>query len=85
MLKDTQRMTGTVKWYNEKKGFGFITLDSDGKDIFLHHTALQQNEDNNITSGDSLTFTIKSQKKGLAAIEVARLEEVVQSRISKKK
>ncbi len=84
MLKETQRMTGTVKWYNEKKGFGFITLDSDGKDIFLHHTALQQNEDNNITSGDSLTFTIKSQKKGLAAKQVTRLEEVVQSRISKK-
>jgi len=84
MLKETQRMTGTVKWYNEKKGFGFITLDSDGKDIFLHHTALQPNEDNNITSGDYLTFTIQPQKKGLAAIEVTRLEEVVQSRISKK-
>ncbi len=84
MLKETQRMTGTVKWYNEKKGFGFITLDRDGKDIFLHHTALQPNEDNNITSGDSLTFTIKPQKKGLAAKEVTRLDEVVQSKISKK-
>jgi len=84
MLKETQRMTGTVKWYNEKKGFGFITLDSDGKDIFLHHTALQPNEDNNITSGDCLTFTIKPQKKGLAAKQVTRLEEVVQSKISKK-
>jgi len=84
MLKETQRMTGTVKWYDEKKGFGFITLDRDGKDIFLHRTALQPNEDNNITSGDCLTFTIQPQKKGLAAIEVTRLEEVVQSRISKK-
>ena len=85
MFKETQRMTGTVKWYNEKKGFGFITLDSDGKDIFLHHTALQPNEDNNITSGDCLTFTIKPQKKGLAAKQVTRrLEEVVQSKISKK-
>ncbi|GAG56002.1 unnamed protein product, partial [marine sediment metagenome] len=84
MLKEAQRMTGTVKWYNEKKGFGFITLDSDGKDIFLHHTTLQPNEDNNITSGDCLTFTIKPQKKGLAATQVTRLEEVVQSRISKK-
>ena len=84
MLKATQRMTGTVKWYNEKKGFGFITLDRDGKDIFLHHTALQPNEDNNITSGDFLTFAIKPQKKGLAAVEVKRLdsEEVVQSSIS---
>ena len=84
MLKETQRMTGTVKWYNEKKGFGFITLDRDGKDIFLHHTALQPNEDNNITSGDCLTFTVQPQKKGLAAKQVSRLEEVVQSKISKK-
>jgi len=84
MIKATQRMTGTVKWYDEKKGFGFITLDRDGKDIFLHHTALQPNEDNNIASGDFLTFEIKPQKKGLAAVEVKRLdlEEVVQSSIS---
>ena len=84
MLKETQRMTGTVKWYNEKKGFGFITLDRNGKDIFLHHTAMQPNQDNNITSGDCLTFAIQSQKKGFAAVEVKRLksEEVVQSSIS---
>ena len=63
MLKATQRMTGTVKWYDEKKGFGFITLDRDGKDIFLHHTALQPNEDNIITSGDCLTFAIQPKKK----------------------
>ena len=84
MIKATQRMTGTVKWYNEKKGFGFITLDRDGKDIFLHHTAMQPNQDNNITSGDCLTFAIQPQKKGFAAVEVKRLnsEEVVQSSIS---
>ncbi|MHA1191973.1 MAG: DEAD/DEAH box helicase [Promethearchaeota archaeon] len=84
MIKATQRMTGTVKWYNEKKGFGFITLDRNGKDIFLHHTAMQPNQDNNITSGDCLTFAIQSQKKGFAAVEVKRLnsEEVVQSSIS---
>ena len=84
MIKTTQRMTGTVKWYNEKKGFGFITLDRDGKDIFLHHTAMQPNQDNNITSGDCLTFAIQPQKKGFAAVEVKQLnsEEVVQSSIS---
>ena len=84
MIKATQRMTGTVKWYNEKKGFGFITLDRDGKDIFLHHTAMQTIQDNSITSGDCLTFAIQPQKKGLAAVEVKRLnsEEVVQSSIS---
>lgn len=67
-------MTGTVKWYDEKKGFGFITRDRDGKDIYLHHTALKQNNYNDITTGDNLTFTIKTRKKGLAATEVTRLD-----------
>ena len=72
MIKGTKRWTGTVKWYDEKKGFGFITLDSDGRDIFLHRTALQSNGYNNVSNGDSLTFTIQEQKKGFAALEVKR-------------
>ncbi len=84
MIKEPQMMTGTVKWYDEKKGFGFITLDRDGKDIYLHHTALKQNKYNDITTGDNLTFKIKTRKKGLAATEVTRLdsENFVESSIS---
>jgi len=75
MLKETQRMTGTVKWYNEKKGFGFITSDMNSEDVFLHHTALQQHEDVSIVSGDRITFTIQTQEKGPAALEVKRFAE----------
>ncbi len=68
-------MTGTVKWYNEKKGFGFITSDMNSEDVFLHHTALQPHEDVHIATGDRITFTIQKQEKGLAALEVKRLAE----------
>ena len=75
MLKEIHRMTGTVKWYNEKKGFGFITSDMKGEDVFLHHTALQPHEDVHIVTGDRITFTIEKQEKGLAALEVKRFAE----------
>ncbi len=75
MLKDTYRMTGTVKWYNEKKGFGFITSDMNSEDVFLHHTALQPHEDVPIATGDRITFAIQKQEKGPAALEVKRFEE----------
>ena len=75
MIKNTHRMTGTVKWYNEKKGFGFITSDRNSEDVFLHHTALQPQEDVNIVPGDRITFIIHKQEKGPAALEVKRVAE----------
>jgi len=75
MIKNTHRMTGTVKWYNEKKGFGFITSDRNSEDVFLHHTALQPHEDVNIVTGDRITFIIHKQEKGPAALEVKRVAE----------
>ena len=73
MLKEAHRMTGTVKWYNEKKGFGFVTTDINGDDVFLHRTALQPHE--RVQIGDRVTFTIQKQEKGLAALEVERFTE----------
>jgi ATP-dependent RNA helicase RhlE len=75
MLKEIYRMTGTVKWYNEKKGFGFITSDMNGEDVFLHHTALQLHKDVHIVTGDRITFIVQKQEKGLAALEIKRLVE----------
>jgi ATP-dependent RNA helicase RhlE len=83
MLNKTHRMTGTVKWYNEKKGFGFVTSDMNSEDVFLHHTALKQQEDEPIVTGDRITFTIQKQEKGPAALEVQRFaekKELVRSR-----
>ena len=75
MLKEIHRMTGTVKWYDEKKGFGFVTSDMNGEDVYLHHTALQLHKDVNIVTGDRITFKIQKQEKGLAALEIERFVE----------
>jgi ATP-dependent RNA helicase RhlE len=82
MLKEIQRMTGTVKWYDEKKGYGFIISDRTGEDVFLHSTALLSKEYLNIATGDRFTFQIQNQKKGLVALEVKHFSdesEVTQS------
>jgi len=75
VLKETQRMTGTVKWYDEKKGFGFIMSDTTGEDVFVHHTAMQLDEDVHFFTGDRITFTIQKQEKGLAALDIKRFFE----------
>jgi ATP-dependent RNA helicase RhlE len=72
MLSETQRMTGTVKWYDKKKGFGFVTSDINGEEVFLHRTAMGPQDDENIDTGDRITFTIQKQEKGPAALEVKR-------------
>ncbi|KKN43098.1 hypothetical protein LCGC14_0706530 [marine sediment metagenome] len=75
MIKETPRMTGTVKWYNKKKGFGFITSDMNGEEVFLHRTALQPHEEVDLVPGDRITFKIQKKEKGLAAREIKRFAE----------
>jgi CspA family cold shock protein len=59
---------GTVKFFNESKGFGFITDDETGKDIFVHSSGLIDN----IDEGDSVTFDEQPGKKGMNAVDVQR-------------
>ena len=61
--------TGTVKFYNEAKGFGFITPDNGGKDLFVHSTAIQNGP---ITEGDKVEFEIGEGDKGPRADNVSR-------------
>ena len=60
--------TGTVKFFNEVKGFGFITPDAGGKDIFVLSTALSQR----ISENDKVTFDTESGQKGLNAVNVKK-------------
>ncbi len=73
MIKEIQRITGTVKWYDDEKGFGFIAPDNNGRDVFLHRSALNVDDDEFITSGERLTFAIQKKEKGPAAVEVKRI------------
>lgn len=63
---------GTVKWFNDAKGFGFIQQDG-GKDVFVHHTAIQGNGFKSLTEGDRVTFEVVSSPKGLSAKNVRKL------------
>lgn len=60
--------TGTVKFFNEVKGFGFITPSNGGKDIFVHSTALQ----GRISENDKVTFDVENGPKGENAVNVRR-------------
>ena len=62
--------TGTVKWFNIEKGFGFITRDSGGKDVFVHISALERSGLTALNEGDRVTFDIVEGRKGLEAARV---------------
>ncbi|MBA4373209.1 MAG: cold-shock protein [Thermodesulfovibrio sp.] len=63
---------GTVKWFNDAKGFGFITSE-DGGDVFVHHTSIQGNGFKSLAEGDSVSFDTEKGPKGPKAINVAKL------------
>lgn len=63
-------MTGTVKFFNESKGYGFITNDDTGKDIFVHATALNGTE---IKEGDKVEYVEQDGRKGIVAGQVTVL------------
>jgi ATP-dependent RNA helicase RhlE len=74
MEAETQQITGTIKWYNRKKGFGFATPDNGGEDVFVHHSALERSLQAQIDSGDRVTFGIEQRRKGPSATNVSLLE-----------
>ena len=76
MSSMTQRLTGTIKWYNARQGFGFVTPDTGGDDVFVHHSALAQSLKARIDIGARVVFNIEHRKKGPTATDVTRLDEV---------
>ena len=67
------RTTGTVKWFNAEKGYGFITPEDGGKDCFVHHSAIQGQGFKTLAEGERVEFDIGQGQKGPQAENVTRL------------
>ncbi|WP_349258569.1 cold-shock protein, partial [Aggregatilinea sp.] len=74
-----QRLTGTVKWYNRKQGFGFVAPDGGGDDIFVHRSALNTTLKSEIDTGSRIVFSVERRKRGLSATDVTS-DETAQGR-----
>ena len=66
------KLTGTVKWFNDEKGFGFIS-GADGKDVFVHFSAIQAQGRRTLREGQSVEFIVTDGQKGPQASEVVAL------------
>ena len=67
------RTTGTVKWFNDQKGFGFVTPEDGGKDCFVHHSAIQMQGFKTLAEGDRVEFDVTQGAKGPAAENLIKL------------
>ncbi len=63
---------GTVKWFNESKGFGFIASE-EGEDVFVHYSSITGDGFKSLVEGDSVTFEVEQGPKGPKAVNVAKV------------
>ena len=64
--------TGSVKWFSDQKGFGFIVPDDGGKDIFVHHTGIEGAGFKSLKEGDKVTYEVSQSSKGEQATNVSK-------------
>ncbi len=67
------RISGTVKWFNDEKGFGFITREDGEKDVFCHHSAIQGEGFKSLSEGQRVEFEVVQGEKGPAAENVTKV------------
>lgn len=68
----TERITGTVKWFNASKGYGFISRE-EGDDVFVHYSAIQSEGFRTLDEGDSVEFSVEDNPRGPQAVDVTKV------------
>lgn len=63
-------MIGTVKWFSESKGYGFVTPEDGSKDVFVHHSAIEGDGFKTLAEGQKVTFEVEQGAKGPSAVNV---------------
>ncbi len=71
--EQSMKEQGTVKWFNNSKGFGFIQRASGGDDVFVHHSAIQEAGFKSLEEGQLVEFTVNTGPKGLQASDVVKV------------
>jgi CspA family cold shock protein len=66
---------GTVKWFNDAKGYGFISRSADGKDVFVHYSSIQGDGFRTLVQGQSVEYEENEGPKGLFALKVHKVED----------
>jgi CspA family cold shock protein len=64
---------GTVKWFSDKKGYGFITMEQASSDVFVHHSQIDMDGFRTLAEGDEVEFETQMGRKGLEAVRVRKL------------
>ena len=71
-MSETESKTGTVKWFNDQKGYGFIVQD-EGGDLFVHYSSIVEPGFRSLMEGERVSFTVEQGRKGPAAANVRKL------------
>jgi CspA family cold shock protein len=74
VLDDSQMATGTVKWFNDSKGFGFIAPDGGGEDVFAHFSAIQSQGFKTLKENQKVSFDVTTGPKGKQAANIRPIE-----------
>ncbi|MBS6217920.1 MAG: cold-shock protein [Clostridiales bacterium] len=69
-------MQGTVKWFNDEKGFGFLSNDGGGEDVFVHFSAIQTEGFKSLTEGQKVTFEVERDPRDSSKLRAARVSLV---------